>query len=337
MIRTLIALALMITLLMGDEKVRIATYNVENLFDLQHSGNEYLEYIPNTSWQWNRANQKKKLHNIAQVITDMAPDIIALQEIESLRALKDLKDELKRQGLYYQHYAFAGRKKTTVKVALLSKHPIEYSREIPISSNRRYRSILEVKVKINNRPLYIFVNHWKAKSGPESRRIASAKAVHKRIGELGQEKPILIMGDLNSHYEEYILFKKKRKHNDTKGKTGINHILGTLCHGKATTRSTLKKDRKCSYNLWYDLPKEERWSHIYYNKKEALDHMIITAGLLDGKGLEYLPGSIDKFTADYLFKKRYLYRWQRSKKYPKHHTGKGYSDHLPIYATFLVK
>ena len=56
MIRLLISLLLLWSLLQGEEQVKIATYNVENLFDLRYDGSEYLEYIPNSSWQWNPAN-----------------------------------------------------------------------------------------------------------------------------------------------------------------------------------------------------------------------------------------------------------------------------------------
>ena len=337
MIRFLIGLALLLSILQGEENVKIATYNVENLFDLHYDGNEYLEYIPDTSWQWNRTNYQKKLHNIAKVIVDMQPDIIALQEIESIHALKDLKKEAKRQGLYFQHHAFAGGKNTTVKAALLSRFPINYAKEIAITSNRKYRAILEVKLTVNGQPLYIFINHWKSKSGPESRSIVSAKVLRKRLDSLGHDKPILLVGDFNSHYEEYILFQKKRKHNDTKGQTGINHILRTLCDDEPTTLASLKEQKDCYYNLWYDLPAKQRWSHNYYGKKESLDHMIISTGLADGEGIDYINGSFNRFHPDYLFKKRSIYRRQRSRKHSKHHLGKGYSDHLPIYATFNIR
>lgn len=337
MIRLLTGLLILMMALQGDEKMKVATYNVENLFDLHFSGDEYPEYIPNTSWQWDRRHYQDKLHNIAKVITDMAPDIIALQEVESLQALKDLKKEIKRQGHYMPHHAFAGAKNTTVKVALLSRYPIVYAREIPVSESRRYRAILEVKIDVEGHPFFLFVNHWKSKSGPESRRIVSAKALRKRIDALGADKAILVLGDLNSHYEEYLLFRKKRKHNDTNGKTGIDHVLSTLCDGDPTTLKTLRMDPRCMYNLWYESPQKQRWTHKYFGQKETLDHMIISAGLYDGKGVDYLPNSFQKFTPDYLFEKGTIYRWQRSRKYPKHHTGKGYSDHLPIFATFIVK
>lgn len=336
MIRLLLVLGVLYNLLLGGESVKIASYNVENLFDLHYDGTEYVEYIPNSSWQWNPTNYRKKLNNIAKVITDMQPDIIALQEIETIHALKDLQSTLKRQGLYYAHRAI-GNKNTTVKVALLSRHPITYAKEVPISASRKYRAILEVQLTINGEPLYIFVNHWKSKSGPESRRIVSAKALRKRLDELGHDKPFLLVGDLNSHHEEYRTFRKNRKHNDTDGITGINHILKTIKDDQPVTLASLKTDQEHYYNLWYELPKKKRWSHNFYGKKEGLDHMIISSGLSDGKGVEYIAGSFERFTPDYLFKKKSLYRWQQSRKHPKHHLGKGYSDHLPIFATFSVK
>ena len=336
MIRLLTGLALLLTTLLGGQNVKIATYNIENLFDLNYDGSEYVEYIPDSSWQWNRTNYKKKLDNISRVIADMDPDVIALQEVESDLALKDLQKATKRRGSYFRYRAFAGGKNTTVRVALLSKHPIVYTKEIPVSGSREYRSILEVKLTIESAPLYLFINHWKSKSGPESRRVVSAKALRKRLDALGHEEPVLLVGDFNSHHEEYRIFRKKRKHNDTEGITGINHILRTVQDDAPVTLSSLKSDARYYYNLWYELPGKERWSHNFYGKKESLDHMIISTGLADGKALEYVEGTFARFTPDYLFKKRSIYRWQKSKKHPKHHLGKGYSDHLPILATFTV-
>jgi len=335
MIRTAVFFLLTALSLMGGEPVKIASYNVENLFDLTYDGTEYLEYIPGSSWQWNRKNYDIKLRNIARVLADMNADVVALQEVESLEALRDLKAAAKRAGCYYEHMAFAGAKNTTVKVALLSKYPIVTSREIPVSASRDYRSILEVKLDISGAPLYLFVNHWKSKSGPESRRIVSAKALRKRLGALGHDQAIVLLGDFNSHYEEHRIFASKRKHNDTDGLTGINHILHTY-EERPVTLADLSGGAACYYNLWYELPPEKRWSHKFRGKGEALDNMIISPGLHDGRGVDYLKGSFKTFDAPYLFTKKGLFRWQQSRQYPKHHTGEGYSDHLPLFALFTV-
>jgi len=336
MYKLLLSALLCYTMLWGESKVRVASYNVENLFDLHVSGREYHEYIPYTSWRWNATNYKKKLANIARVIHDMQCDIISLQEIESRHALKALQKALQRQGSYFPYSAITSKKGTSVHVALLSKYPIAYAKELSVTSSRKYRNILEIKITMGSEDLYLFSNHWKAKNAPESRRIVSAKVLQKRLMQLGHQHNIILLGDFNSHYEEYITFKKHRKHNNTKGVTGINQILRTTLNTKPVTLKQLATCQHCSFNLWYDIAPNRRWTHQYKSSKEALDSIIITQGLYDQKGLEYLPQSFERFEPKYLFKYNKPYRWQRSRSYPRHHTGKGYSDHLPIYADFIV-
>lgn len=323
---------------LGGTEVKIATYNVENLFDMNDDGTEYEQYIPNTSWGWTEEMHRIKLRNTAQVIKDMGADVIGLQEIESETVLKELKAELNRQGIYYPYYAFSRIKNTSVSVALLSKYPIKSALSHPVSASREFRDILEAKLDINGKTLRIFVNHWKSKSGPESMRIQSAKVLKKRLDELNKDEPYVLLGDFNSHYEEYRTFVKSRKHNDTDGITGINHILKTIDEeGNPILISSLKECDDCTYNLWYELPQEQRWSHEYRGGHEALDNMIISPSLADGKGVEYVQGSFEKFEAPYLFDKGKPYRWQQSRKFPKHHLGEGYSDHLPIFAKFNLR
>ena len=318
--------------------MKIASYNVENLFDMNDDGTEYEQYIPNTSWGWNEEMHRIKLRNTAQVIKDIGADVIGLQEIESETALKELKAELNRQGLYYPHYAFARSKNTTVAVALLSKYPIKSALSHSVSSNRSYRDILEAKVDINGKILRVYVNHWKSKSGPESMRIQSARVLKKLIDNLDRNDPYVLLGDFNSHYEEYRTFVKSRKHNDTDGITGINHILKTIDDNQNPILfSKLQECDDCNYNLWYELPEDQRWSHEYRGQHEGLDNMIISPALTDGKGIDYVRGSFGRFDAQYLFYKGKPYRWQQSRKFPKHHLGEGYSDHLAIFAKFIVR
>ncbi len=327
-------IGLMISWLWGGE-MKIATYNVENLFDMNDDGTEYEEYIPNGLWGWDETMYRTKLRHTAEVIRDIGADVIGLQEIESESALKDLKAELNRQGLYYPYYAFARTKNSTVNNALLSRYPIQSALKLPVGASRKYRDILEVKILLDGKPLRIFVNHWKSKSGPESERILCAKRLALRLKELPPDEPFVLIGDFNSHYEEYRTFLRSRKHNDTDGITGINHILHTIdSDNNPVTYGSLEKDATYLYNLWYELPENRRWSHQYRKTEEALDNIIISPALADGKGIEYARGSFNRFDPSYLFYKNKIYRWQQSRKYPKHHLGEGYSDHLPIYAVF---
>jgi len=305
--------------LFGDINLKIATYNVENLFDLQRSGHEYPEYIPNSNSKWNKQNYKVKLKNIARVIEEIDADIVALQEIESNQALQDLRYTLKQKGLYYQYFKIANLKNTTTKVAILSKIPINYTREIKVAYSYKYRNILEVKVRINNQDIYLFINHWKSKAGPESMRIFSAKKLLARVKDIGLDKNIILIGDFNSDYAENIKFIRNRKHNDTNGRTGINDIL------------------KPFYNLWYDTSIEKRYTYIYRGKKEALDNILVSKPLLNKDSVSYINHTISSYKPHYLFKGKNIYRWQTRGRKNRIHKGKGYSDHLPVIAEFLVK
>ena len=66
------------TLSLKADNFTVASYNVENLFDLKNDNNEYSEFVPNTH-QWNQRNFNIKLNNLIKVINDIDADIIALQ------------------------------------------------------------------------------------------------------------------------------------------------------------------------------------------------------------------------------------------------------------------
>ncbi len=333
--RGVVLFVLLVQFLFGVD-VKIAEYNVQNLFDLHFDGTEYEEYIPNTRSNWNKKTYNIKLKHTARVIKDLDADIVALIEIESLRALKDLRRVLQGKGVYYKYYAIADAKPTTVKVAVLSKIAFVYKKEVWVSRDTRYRNILELKYKVDDEVFYLFVNHWKSKSGPESRRVVSAKALKKRLAEIGFEKNIILTGDFNSDYEEYIKFKRRYSINDTNGKTGINHVLNTIDATASAEKVKLAND--ALYNLGYDLEEDQRWNYIHNKKKENLDSIIISKSVLKEGGMEYVKKSFGVLRRPYLFYKKRINRWYiRYSKEGARHMGKGYSDHLPIYARFRIE
>jgi hypothetical protein len=61
--------------------------------------------------------------------------------------------------------------------------------------------------------------------------------------------------------------------------------------------------------------------------------MIISKGLLDSTGLEYVDGTFKVYReGGVLDSKGNVFRWKKDSK--KRHLGEGFSDHLPIYADF---
>ncbi len=328
-------LLLIIPLLLQALTFKVASYNVENLFDMQYSGKEYSEYVPNSSKGWDRYTYQKKLSNISKVLYDINADIIGLVEIESKKALLDLRKAVKRRGLEYRYFAIADKKQSTVKTAILSKYKIIKTRYIRVAHSDSYRDILEVHILVDSKELIVFVNHWKSKSAPESERIKYARSLKKRLLEIPKNQPYIILGDFNSNYNENITFINDRRLNNTYGKTGIDNILKTIVNGKFVTSDMIKKRCDVLYNLWLELPYEDRFSYLYHGRKNTIDNMILPCSMFDKRGIDYIDHSFNVFKAPYLFRNGSINRWVKRRGYGKF-TGEGYSDHLPIYAFFTT-
>jgi exonuclease III len=311
---------------------KIASYNVENLFDMQYNGYEYDAYIP-LKHNWTLSNFKKKLLNVSEVICEINADIIGLQEIENENVLKKLQKKLRNIGCIYPYFSISKSKKSTIQVALLSKIPIHSTKEIVVGYQWGQRNILKVKYFLNQKDFYIYVNHWKSKKSPESQRMVSAKALEKELKSLEKGSEYIILGDFNSDYLEYKNIEKQ--HNDTHGKTGINNILKTVVNDRLIGEMEMKWDGFHHYNLWLELTPFQRWSHNFFGKKQALDAMLLPPTLFNAKGIDYVNDSFSVLRFPYLFHKRgYINRWAYKNG---RHQGKGYSDHLPIVASFTSK
>lgn len=317
---------------------KIVSYNVENLFDMNADVTDYPEYSPDGKSGWTRAVLDVKLDNIAYVLKNLDAEIIALQEIESGNALSLLQERLSRMGVKYPYAEIADGRETSVRCAVLSQFPITLKEEIRVGHDKQ-RSILKVVLDIENNPLILYVNHWKSKSGPESRRIKYARALAADILELACDVDFILIGDFNSDYNEYETFKDVRRLNDTRGVTGINHIINTVKGAQIIGEFFLtdQKDSQYVYNLWLEIPESRRWSVNFFGRKNSPDSIIVSKGLYDPKGISYVDNSFDKFDPDYLFENSKVFRWQRAARGKGRHLGKGYSDHLPIFAKFSTK
>ncbi|MGB3751036.1 MAG: endonuclease/exonuclease/phosphatase family protein [Arcobacteraceae bacterium] len=304
----------------------MASYNVENFFDLHYDQTEYKEYIPHTP-SWDQKAYTNKLSNITKVIQDLDPDILALQEIESQKAL----DAIVEQNPIYKYAVFYKNKNAAIGLALLSKYMIVSYSTIVVDRYDKYsRDILKVTVHIENKPLILYVNHWRSKRAAESQRIKYAIALKKEIDTLTNDDYI-ILGDLNSNYNEYHTFKYDKKLNDTYNITGINQILNTTIQENfIQKKSILNFDQKVHFNTWLELPKKKRFSSKFRNENNTPDNFLLSATLFDEKNISYINNSFQVFSPKYLYKNNHIIRWNRSKRV-------GYSDHLPIFATFSTE
>src|SRR3990172_12057230 len=127
---------------------KVASYNVEILFDLTMEGTEYPAYIPNTGYGWTKDIANIKYTNITRVIKDLGADVVALQEVESKEALISLRNRLKDLGADYPYLEIADSRATPVKCAVLSKFPIVEKEEIQVD-NEAARNILKITLDID--------------------------------------------------------------------------------------------------------------------------------------------------------------------------------------------
>jgi len=323
-------LLFIVPLLLLAKPFSIATYNVENLFDADYQGSEYKEYIPGKH-NWNARMMEIKLNHTTEVICDINADILGLQEVENEAIFQKLIKRLHDVGCRYRYHAITHKKDGPIQVALLSRYPISKAHEIQVSYSPHVRNILEVEVRVEGEPLTLFVNHWKSKGyqGYESKRIKYAKALQKRIATLPKRKEYIILGDFNSNYDASMSLEKKI--NDTQGKTGFTDVLKT----KLNEAQIINAQKGEHYTLWRELRLDARWSMDFYGKKSTPDQIVLPQNLFDGKGIDYVNNSFKVFKAPCLFTKRgYINRWRYKNG---KHMGKGYSDHLPIIATFDTK
>ena len=305
--RYLILVFLVFTSLIAKD-FKIATYNVQNLFDLTRNGDEYKEYIPFTKSKWDKKNFNLKLKHISRVIKDLDADIIALEEIENLNAARELNRALGNKKYPYI-YTFFNKNGYGVDSVVFSRYPV--AKKYSLKVNGYSREIHVFKFYLDHHKITFIVNHWPAYKHGYEARAAYAKKI-KSI--LNNKDEFVLLGDFNTPL---------RVDRHGWGKS-LRVILGVGDFGKPL------------YDLWYEVPPTIRYTHVYGRIKSALDHIIVSKNLFDGKNIEYKPNSFGVFRKPYLLDKYgYPKRWKLTKK--KIHIGEGYSDHLPIFAVLQTK
>ncbi|MGL2962550.1 endonuclease/exonuclease/phosphatase family protein [Flavobacterium sp. RSB2_4_14] len=105
----------------------VAFYNFENLFDTINQANNDEEWLPNGAQNWTSKKYKKKLHNLARVISEIgttdnpnnSPTLIGGCEIENRGVLEDLVKEPALINKGYGIVHFDSPDKRGIDVALL--------------------------------------------------------------------------------------------------------------------------------------------------------------------------------------------------------------------------
>ena len=314
----------------------IAFYNVENLFDTINDPKTWDDdRTPKGRDRWTSVIYEKKLKNIAKVIaeigfdlTNQAPSVIGLCEIENRRVLEDL---IKTESLIKENYKiihYDSPDERGIDVAMLFKQNrfiVSSSKTYPLYLKRKdgsrdyTRDHLLVSGFLDKNPIHFIINHWPSRSGGQMRsepsRILAGKLNKKIIDSILQSNPkanIISMGDFN----------------DNPSDKSIKPILNTIFK-----KSKIKEGQL--FNPMEELYRKGYGSYRYRDKWDMIDQFLLSKNLVDNKnGLFFLKASV--FNKKYLINPSGKYEGYPFKSFAGGKFLNGYSDHFPIYL-YLAK
>lgn len=325
-------------ILSAQEKLRIVSYNVENLFDTKDNPEkDDDEFLPKGMMKWNDYKYWSKLRNITRVITAIgemeSPALIGLIEIENDSVLYDLT---KRSPLRAQKYEYVCSNSPDLrginvgllyqrdKFKLLSKN--EYQVRPLEKDGRPTRNILHIMGKvISGDTLDVFVCHFPSRrdgqAASEPYRIKAAETLKQKTDSLftiRHSANILIMGDFNDQPSDKSLLNRLNAVSLKKGDIDPQQLV----------------------NLFLDqLSKPDIGSYKFQGEWELIDQFIISGNMLsDQSNISLVRESPRIYHPDFLQEKDNSYggfKPFRTNSGP-NYLG-GFSDHFPIVMDLVVK
>lgn len=303
---------------------KIVSYNVENYFDVvDDSLTSDEEYLPDGIRAWNYSKYSTKQGNIAKVLAAIggweAPAIVALCEIESEKAMRDLTLYSPLKGLGYKYIHHESPDARGVDVALMYQpHQFKpFHDEILRIPSFKTRDMLYVAGKTpNGDTLHVFVCHFPSRLGgeleSEDRRVTVAEKLRTKVYSLFQTfgRPnIVIMGDFN----------------DYPTNSSLVEVLKAVAPAKDILPDNL-------YNLASILQEKGKGSHKFQGEWGMLDQMIVSGNLLNPlNSLNTTTSDMHVFEADFLLENDDAFLGKKPRRtYNGMAYQGGFADHLPV-------
>jgi endonuclease/exonuclease/phosphatase family metal-dependent hydrolase len=320
-----------------SKDITIMSYNVESLFDDKNDGSEYQEFKLRPG-HWTKEFYSERLHNLADAInksTPTGPDILALQEIENLNVLDGLR-VLIGGNMVYAYRCIVPVPGSATNTGILSKFRINrvgaYS--LPQYEKEPVRNILEAEIEIGKNTMFVFCNHWKSREGgvlkTESARLEAASMLKKRIEKILAENPtarIAVAGDFNENATEYTDVKAAYQTGFVQEGTDVplDFAVRSIFITGNPSKTSPDARNPVLFEPWLESGSHEKGSYVFGKEWETIDHILLSPGFFDERGLKYIPGSFHAIRLPFLLDPQtgFPVRWEPSNR-------KGYSDHLPI-------
>ncbi len=358
------AILLWLTSLVRAETFTVVVYNVDNLAGIDGRTNS-ADYRPA---QYTRAHLLTKMNNIAKLMQQFndgqGPEIILFEELERdfsasnytfdhegmLRRYADTRIEdmlgsgydadvakIPIEGLLLK--TFFDRGLTGYRVAAADDAILPDARRyithlnvvftrFPVGAVRSYPlpaapAMEEVQIEVEGYPLYLFNLDWPGdptELAGERLRIEAARKLRDRLDEILAVNPnadMIVAGDFNCFYDQRLRYSWRR--------TALYDTLH-VCSDPLL----LRHSSTYLYNLWNDVPLAQRGSEMFHETWATFMQMLLSRGLYDFRGIQYIDGSFGVGAFDR------LNTLPDGRPFPWSFwgIGQGYSDHFPLYARF---
>lgn len=314
----------------------IGFYNLENLFDTIDSPDTYdYEFLPSGKKGWTSKRYHKKLHNMAEVISQIGepvvkggPDILGISEIENKNVIEDLikEPQLVKSNYGIVHYESPDErgidvgliyKKNSFKITHTSYHNLHFDFD-PHDKTRGQMVVTGVFDDTDT--LNIIVNHWPSRGGgqkaSEPKRNAAGDLCRRLVDSilnLNENAKIIVMGDLNDNPDNASVVKHLR----AKG-----------------SEKKLKKDDL--FSPFYKVYKKGVGTTAYRDAWSFFDQLILSQALLSQDRKNYVFWKVNIFRKKFMIQQDGKYKGYPKRTFSFDRFQNGYSDHFPTYL-FLIK
>ncbi len=249
------------------ETFRVATYNVENYLD------EATETRP--------AKSPEAKAKVCENILALKPDVLALQEMGSLKAFEEFRQSLASRGLNFPYWNHVTGFDTNIHVAVLSKFPFRsvhpHTNDSFLLDGRRFRvsrGFAEVEIAVTTNYTFTLITaHLKSKrpigvADADELRLEEAKVLREKVDAAfaaGPDARLVVLGDFN----------------DTPDSKSTKAIIGRGKHKLVDTRPSERNGDSISPATRSHPPRTIAWTHFYavQDSYSRLDYILLSPGM----------------------------------------------------------
>lgn len=319
----------------AQQKLCIAFYNQENLFDtIDDPLKNDNEFLPEAKKQWNSERYRTKINHMSKVIASMneekAPDVLGMCEVENATVLKDITKDPQLKKAKYTFVHFEGPDDRSIDNALLYKSGTfkligtkSFPVHFPQNPESKTRDILMVRLQAKNKSEVVFlVNHFPSRMGGEKesepKRLNAAAVLRGIVDSLYKINPaenIIIMGDFNDEPD--------------------NKSMDSVLRAKA---SEYDLNNGNVFNAMYEMKQNNEGSHYYRGHFSMLDQIILSSGITNCTGnVCFQKGSATIYKQPWMLEQEGKYKGAPLRTFVGDKYMNGYSDHLPVYIILELK